>query len=137
MSRLKTKIIPPNDAESVKAMRHYKILDAPSEETFRKMAEMVARIFDMAVGFVAFVNDDRAFYKDCYGNKITGQSIPRDKIVCSLVVLREEPTIIKDITKNPCMLMDVETASKAGFSVLCRRPYKNPKRLLDWRYRCS
>jgi signal transduction histidine kinase len=121
---LKNKIIPPNDVERVQTLRSYKILDTPSEDTFRNLAETAALIFDMPVGFVAFVDDVRVFYKDSHGHNIAGKSLPRDKSVCSLVILRDEPTIIKDITKEPCMLVDAETAAKAGFRFFAGAPVR-------------
>src|SRR5690349_9592327 len=116
------KLIPIGDADRVRAVRRQQILDTPSEDSLRILAETAALIFKAPLGMISFVDADRVFFKEHHGGNLAGTSVKRDTSLCSVVILSDRPTVFEDLQKSPCHLINSEMVEKAGLRFYAGAP---------------
>ncbi|SHN28973.1 PP2C family protein-serine/threonine phosphatase [Cryptosporangium aurantiacum] len=92
-------LIPPNEAERLRAVRRYDILDTPPDGAFDRIAALAARIFEVPVATVTIVDEDRIWFKATHGVDVT--QIGRDPGLCASAILVDGPTAIEDATLDP------------------------------------
>lgn len=122
---MEKELIPHNEAVRVEALKNYEILDSPSEETFRHLAETAALIFNTGIGMISFIDSDRVFFKEQYGGELTGKSVARNRSLCSVVILNDNPTIFKDLDKEPCHSINPDSIKKKGLRFYAGVPLKS------------
>ena len=81
-------IIPDNDAERIKKLRAYDILDTPEEDTFNKIAILAAQIFNTPIAQVTFVDEERVFFKTNI-SPLAATEINRSDSFCSIAILND------------------------------------------------
>jgi PAS domain S-box-containing protein len=86
--------VPANEAERLAALHRYKVLDTPPEAAFDRITNLAARLFNMPIALISFVDESRAWFKSCIG--FGTQEVPRDDTLCNFAVLANEPLIIPD-----------------------------------------
>lgn len=92
-------LIPLNEAERLRAVRRYDILDTPPDGTFDRIAALAARTFKVPVATVTIVDEDRIWFKATHGVDVT--EIGRDPGLCASAILVDGPTAIEDATLDP------------------------------------
>ena len=68
-------ILPPNESSRLEALRRYQIIDTPSEQTFDEITFLAAHICITPMSVIAFVGEDRVWYKSKVGLTMSG--VPR------------------------------------------------------------
>jgi len=101
-------------------LKNYEILDSPSEETFRHLAESAALAFNTSIAIISFIDADRVYYKENYGGELAGQSVNRTHSLFSLAILQDRPTIFKDLNREPCYAINPDFINTLGLQFLCR-----------------
>ena len=96
-------IIPANEAERLKAMRRYQLLEGVPEGYFANMAHIIAQAFDAPIALVSLVAEKTVTFPGNVGMPET-KEVPRGLSLCSLAILDEEPTIFTDALEEPCLL---------------------------------
>ncbi|WP_289501338.1 GAF domain-containing protein [Gloeocapsopsis sp. IPPAS B-1203] len=91
--------LPHNESERIEALRRYKILDTPPEESFDRITALAARLFNVPVALVSFVDEFRAWFKSSYG--FDSQQISRQDTICSIAVLSNEVFVVPDTREDP------------------------------------
>lgn len=119
------KLIPIGDDDRVRAVRRQKILDTPSEKSLHNLAETAALAFKVPLSLISFVDADRVFFKESYGGELGGTSVNRDRSLCSVVILSDEPTVFDDLQKKPCHLINLESVEKLGLRFYAGAPIKD------------
>jgi len=79
--------LPENEAERLKALRRYQILDTPPEPAFDRIAEMAANSFHVPMAGVSLVDEDRVWFKSRVG--INVHQTARDAGLCSSATLSQ------------------------------------------------
>src|SRR5713101_2241452 len=79
--------LPENEAERLKALRRYQILDTPPEPAFDRIAEMAANSFHVPMAGVSLVDEDRVWFKSRVG--INVHQTARDAGLCSSAMLSQ------------------------------------------------
>ncbi|MFI5955123.1 PP2C family protein-serine/threonine phosphatase [Cryptosporangium sp. NPDC051539] len=92
-------LFPPNEAERLKAVRRYDILDTPPDGAFDRIAALAARIFGVPVATVTIVDEDRIWFKATHGVEVT--EIGRDPGLCASAILADGPMAIEDASLDP------------------------------------
>ena len=100
---LQSGIIPQNDEQRVQALRRYKILDTPPEESFNTIARLMADCFDVPIALVSLVDKDRVFFKANVGMPGVRYT-DREVSLCSFAILSPEPTVFDNPLEEPCLL---------------------------------
>jgi PAS domain S-box-containing protein len=96
-------IIPQNDAQRLEALKRYKILDTPPEESFNNIAHLMAETFEVPIALISLVDKDRVFFKGAAG--MPGlQYTDRSASLCSYAILSGSPTVFDKPLEEPCLL---------------------------------
>ncbi len=96
-------IVPANDKERLACLKSYHILDSPPEKHFNDIAMIMAKVFNVPIALIAFVDEEEVFFKANVGMKGTSR-VDRGVSLCSLAILEPEPTIFENAINEPCLL---------------------------------
>lgn len=91
--------VPENEAERVRALLDYQILDTEAESAFDDLTKLAAIVCDAPTAFISFIDTDRQWLKSRFGSEATETS--RDVAFCAHTILN--PTdilVIEDATKD-------------------------------------
>jgi GAF domain-containing protein len=80
------------------ALRRYGILDTPPEPQFDHLVELAARVFDMPMALVTFVDEDRQWFKANHGLEIS--QIPLSESFCAVAITQDGVMVIPDATQH-------------------------------------
>lgn len=92
-------IIPRNEQERLAAVRRYEILDTPADGSFDRVTAIAARRFGVPIAIISIVDHDRIWFKSHHGLEGVEQ-IDRDPGLCASAILRDDPYILSDATKD-------------------------------------
>ncbi|MCL1468852.1 ATP-binding protein [Argonema galeatum] len=96
--RLTTAPLPPNEVERLEALRRYNVLDTPPEESFDRITNLAARLFDVPIALVSLVDQFRAWFKSCYG--FDSREVRREDSICSFALLIDDVLVVPDTRKD-------------------------------------
>ena len=86
--------IPENEAERLKSLESYRVMDTPPEGAFDDLTTLVARILNVPIALVSLVDADRQWFKSRYG--LDAPETPRDVSFCGHVVAEQELLVVPD-----------------------------------------
>ncbi len=87
---------PDNEAQRLEELRAYAILDTSPEVAFDRVTRMAARIFDAPIVMVSLVDEDRQWFKSCYG--LDTRETSRDLAFCAHALLADGALMVPDAT---------------------------------------
>lgn len=90
--------IPANEAERLKALLNYQIMDTYSEEEFDRITELASIICDTPISLVTLLDDKRQWFKSRKGMEITETS--RDLAFCQYAIMDTQLLEVEDATKD-------------------------------------
>ncbi|PQV63131.1 PAS domain S-box-containing protein [Abditibacterium utsteinense] len=82
------------EANRLKVLQAYQILDTPAEASFDRITSLAARVFRVPVSFISLVDEERQWFKSCYGSNL--QETARDISFCSVALQKSEVMIVPD-----------------------------------------
>ncbi|HTV25960.1 MAG TPA: diguanylate cyclase [Polyangiaceae bacterium] len=91
--------IPENEAERLRALARFQVLDTPQEAAFDRITNLAARLFEAPMALVSLVDEKRQWWKSCFG--LSGSETDRDVAFCSHAILAPEPFIVEDAQRDP------------------------------------
>ncbi|MBN3877616.1 MAG: sensor domain-containing diguanylate cyclase [Nostoc sp. JL23] len=124
-SSVKTQVVtlPDNEAERLKALVSYNILDTLPEQAFDDLTAIAAYICKTPIALITFVDSDREWFKSKVG--LTNSETPRDGSFCSHIILQPEdilvvPNAIKDdrFNNNPLVKGNLKIRFYAGVPLI-------------------
>ncbi|NDJ19418.1 GAF domain-containing protein [Myxacorys almedinensis] len=122
-----TALLPPNEAERLKALRRYQILDTPPETAFDRITALAARLFNMPITLVSLIDESRGWFKSSHG--FDPCEVQRDATICSFAVLSDDVLVIPDtrqddrLTCNPFVQSEPGLRFYAGAPLLTQDGY--------------
>jgi GAF domain-containing protein len=90
--------LPPNERGRLEALRHQAILDTPPEAAFDRIARLTARLLEVPIALVSFIDERRQWYKARYG--ADWQEIGRESSVCAHTILTDGLTVVPDLSRD-------------------------------------
>ncbi len=119
--------IPDNDAERVKAVQSYEILDTGQELVFDDITELAACLTGCKASYIGFFDDKRLWLKSKYGLPEDLTERPRELTLCSRTICQSDLMIVPDMQKDPryAELPSVKNPPYAKF--YCAMPLINPE----------
>ena len=88
--------IPNNEAERLRELQSYDILDTEPERDFDETAELAAHICETPISLITLVDEGRQWYKAHYGTEVREHD--RHLGVCPHVILQDEVFEIPDLS---------------------------------------
>lgn len=95
---METPKIPANEQDRLFQLRSAAILDTPPEERFDRVTRMARRIFGVPVALVSLVDENRQWFKSCFGLDVS--ETPREISFCGHAILEEQTFVIEDTLKD-------------------------------------
>lgn len=108
------------EAERVKALHRYELLDTPPDGSFNKMAELAAKIFNVPIALISLVDTDRIWFKSHYGLDIN--QIDRNPGLCASAILSDDIYLIEDARNDPRCLSNPLVTSEFGLQFYAAAP---------------
>jgi diguanylate cyclase (GGDEF)-like protein/PAS domain S-box-containing protein len=91
--------LPENEADRLRTLARYQVLDTPKEAAFDRVTRLAARLFDVPMALVSLVDEKRQWWKSCIG--VEGSETDRDVAFCAHAILARDPFIVEDATEDP------------------------------------
>jgi PAS domain S-box-containing protein len=90
--------LPDNEAQRIKALLQYKILDSPAEKSFDDLTSLASYICGTPIALISLVDTDRLWFKSKVGMDL--KAAPRDVLFCAYAILQPEILIVPDATTD-------------------------------------
>jgi eukaryotic-like serine/threonine-protein kinase len=110
------------EAERLKAVERYNILDTPPDGAFDRLTQMAARVFDVPAAIVSIVDRDRIWFKSHYG--VDATQISRDPGLCASAILADDLLHIRDAMADPTAMANPIVAGPMGIRFYAGVPLK-------------
>ena len=110
--------IPKNEAQRIKVLWQYEILDTVPEEVFDDLTELAARICEAPIALITLVDENRQWFKSKVG--VTIKETSRDISFCGHAIEQSDLFIVPDATldkrfaNNPLVTSDPKIRFYAG-----------------------
>jgi GAF domain-containing protein len=86
--------LPPDEADRLRALQRYGVLDTPAEEAFDELVHLAASICGVPTALVSLVDAERQWFKARFG--FQPHSTPRDVSFCAHAILRADVLVVED-----------------------------------------
>jgi signal transduction histidine kinase/CheY-like chemotaxis protein len=110
--------LPENEAERLKALDLYRILDTLPEKVFDEITHLAAHICGCPIATISIIDENRQWYKSRVGIQLA--ETPRDISFCAHTIGQDSPLIVEDATQdkrfsdNPVVTKDPNVRFYAG-----------------------
>lgn len=91
--------IPSNEAERMRSLRLYRIIDSGSEKAFDDLTRLAAAICETPISLITLIEGERQWFKSKVGMTMTETS--RDVSFCAHALVDNRMLVVEDATKDP------------------------------------
>lgn len=110
------------EAERIKALKKYDILDTPPDGSYDNLTKLAAKLLDMPIALISLVDTDRIWFKSRYGLDVS--QIDRDPGLCASAILADDFYLVEDAIKDPRTLANLLVAGEFGLRFYAAVPLK-------------
>jgi diguanylate cyclase (GGDEF)-like protein/PAS domain S-box-containing protein len=105
-------LLPHDEAERLKVLDSYSILDTEPEPVFDSLTELAASFFQVPICLIALIGEHRQVFKSAFGTELRESA--RENSLCSHALLQDEPIVVFDTTTDPRFLANRYVVSAPG-----------------------
>ncbi|TDN37443.1 GAF domain-containing protein [Hymenobacter sp. UV11] len=106
MENLNPKLVPLTEGLRLQALRPYQLFNTMRDETFTELVRLAAKLFNVPIGIIAFVEDEDVRFGLNYGLDPTMDRVNRWETLCSMAMLHEETSVFENLKEQPCDLIN-------------------------------
>mgnify|MGYP003575487720 CR=1 FL=1 len=118
--------IPDSEKERLEKLKSYYALDNFEQSgTFQHVAIMAARIFEVPMAFVNFVDEQSILIKASVGYSGVSE-VKRELGLCSLAILKDEVTVFENAKREPSFLTNPLVHGEFGLEFYAGAALKTP-----------
>ncbi len=116
--------VPVTEAERLRSLRSYKILDTKPEERFDELTRLAALICGVPISLISLIDANRQWFKSRFGLDV--QETPRAQAFCTHAIMQPEMFVVPDaslderFSKNPLVTGDPHIRFYAGTPLAAR-----------------
>jgi GAF domain-containing protein len=116
--------VPINEAERLRTLRSYKILDTKPEERFDELTRLAALICGASISLISLIDKDRQWFKSRFGLHL--QETPAAQAFCTHAIMQPEMFVVPDASQderfaeNPLVTGDRHIRFYAGAPLAAR-----------------
>lgn len=115
-------ILPDNEHERLKKLHGLHVLDNYEENgTFKHIAAIASRMFEVPIALVNFVDKDYVITKASVGMDDVS-NVSRGISLCSLAILRTDVTVFENAREQPCLLANPLVMGEFGLQFYAAAP---------------
>lgn len=103
-----------NEAERLKRVESFAVLDTEAEEEFDRITEALAKLFNVGFAVIGIIDRDRYWFKSRFG--CTVSEVPRDLSICSVTAAQKDVLILSDAKNDPRFKANPFVQSDPGIS---------------------
>jgi predicted PurR-regulated permease PerM len=95
--------IPANEKERVAELGRLRLLEGTSEDVFDRMTRKVARIFEVPIALISFIDRDRQWFKSAVGlpqGLAEARQTSRELSVCGHLIANNESMVVEDLARD-------------------------------------
>lgn len=107
-----TLLLPLPEALRLEALRPYQLFNTMQDDTFSELVRLSAKLFNVPVGIIAFVEEDDVRFGLNYGLDPNLDRVDRWETLCSVAMLHEGTSVFEDLHQRPCDLINPELVTR-------------------------
>jgi two-component system, OmpR family, sensor histidine kinase VicK len=88
-----------DEAERLRALLHYEILDSPADPALTELAALAAQITHSTYAYISFVDSSRVWFAAQVGFQESEQ--PLESSACQYAIVDPDPMLIEDAARDP------------------------------------
>lgn len=116
--------VPVNEAERLRALYSYGILDTAPEINLDAITELASQICETPIALISLIDEKRQWFKSRYG--FTTKESPREASFCQYTILGKEMFIVKDVAGSELFRNVPALASKPHVQFYAGAPLIDP-----------
>ncbi len=113
---------PSDEPTRLQRLHSLQILDTAPEERFDRITRLTARMFDVPMAMLSFVDSQRQWLKSGIGVSIS--SLPRAQSLCAHAILSNEPTVVPDACRDDRFATHPWVAGEPGIRFYAGAPLR-------------
>ena len=99
-------LAPVSEALRLQALRPYQLFNTMQDETFAELVRLTAKLFNVPIGIIAFVEEEDVRFGLNYGLDPEMDRVNRWETLCSVAMLHEGTSVFEDLRERPCDLIN-------------------------------
>ncbi len=90
---------PTNEADRLRAVQRYAILDTPPEESFDRIVSLASLVFEVPIVLIDIVASERQWVKASHGLNVT--EVDRHIAFCAHAIVSDDVLVVEDTLQDP------------------------------------
>jgi diguanylate cyclase (GGDEF)-like protein len=113
-------LVPHYEAQRMRAVRRYEILDTSADGVFDRITSLAARLFQVPTAWVGIVDSDRVWFKSRCGLDMAQAA--RTSWPCAMAILRQSPWLVEDAQAEPRISSSPHVTGEPGIRFYAGAP---------------
>ncbi|WP_460549403.1 GAF domain-containing protein [Hymenobacter daeguensis] len=116
MTEIPTSLIPANDADRLRALEGYQLLDARSEKVLDEVVAATARLFGVSNAMLSIIEKDEVLVKAPYNLPVAVERVPRNQSICSATILQDDTAVFENLSEASAPGVDISLLQQLGLN---------------------
>ena len=109
------------------ALRPYQLFNTMQDETFSELVRLAAKLFNVPIGIVAFVEEEEVRFGLNYGLDPDMDRVNRWENLCSVAMLHDEISLFEDLAAQPCDLINPALVQRLNLGFYAGSALRTPE----------